>query len=152
MSDHQRLEDENVMFTIDNDTARHFLAAHLIAASARRCIDSISDDKCRQDPDDLLHLARLYAAEAQHEMGLAVETAQQHNSPSRVTNALAPLMNALELSLDAIRYRAHTPFSDQPWWGYDLICTPDKFAEIIDDLVNELPWSKLDTPDDPSAS
>ena len=125
------------MFAIDGHAAQHFLAAHLSIHHARICI-RCADEACHDDdPDELLHEARIEAAEAQHHITLAAEVSARVNAPHLVIGALGPLLDELERELDAIRYRAHTPFGDNPaWWrdlNLDLSAVPDEFADVASD-------------------
>lgn len=108
-------------FAIDGHTAQHFLAAHISILSARVSI-RCADLGCHgDDPIAHLHDARLEAAEAQHHINMAVECAANVNPPHLVVGVLGPLLNEMEIQLDAIRYRAHIPFGDNPTWhGVDL--------------------------------
>lgn len=116
-------------FAIDGHTASHFLAAHLSIHHARILIKCADEALLDDDPDDLLHQARLEAAEAQHHITLAAENSAKLNQQRLVLGLLGPLLDELELKLDAIRYRAHTPFGENPaWWrnlDLDLSYLPD---------------------------
>lgn len=121
-------------FAIDGHTASHFLAAHLSILHARiliKCADESADESV--DPDDLLHEARLEAAEAQHHITLAAENSAKLNAEHLVLGLLGPLLDELELKLDAIRYRAHTPFGENPAWWRDLDLDLSDFPDDEDD-------------------
>lgn len=105
-------------FNIDGHTAQHFLAAHLSILSARVSIEC-ADLGCHgDDPIAHLHDARLEAAEAQHHISMAAEGAAKVNPPHLVVGVLGQLLNEMEIQLDAIRYRAHTPLGDNPTWQH----------------------------------
>lgn len=119
---------DDELFAIDGHTAQHFLAAHMSILSARVSVQC-ADQGCHgDDPIAHLHDARLEAAEAQHHISMAAECAAKVNPPHLVVGVLGPLLNAMEVQLDAIRYRAHTPFGDNPTWhdvNLDLSYLPD---------------------------
>lgn len=130
---------EAITIHVSSDSGVEFAFAHLEALRAQRWVEYAQSGDHEGDPDHYLHHARIAAAEAQHHISRAVEALQADNDPHLVMLLFGRLFTELETKLDAIRYRAHTPFADQPYWGHDLTfpasATPFEFSEEESDRL-----------------